>query len=163
MSLSETWFETRQRLSHDVLRNRVLNAFDNTQQGVENSKNIEPYIYMFLSQEKEFRAFLDTSLTALRPGDWLAEWMSPVLDFAEAETLRQFINKIFIETSSLPGKIDEINLLLDRTVSAARQTLMSHGSDKIRSLREAELRLSQLANELANLPSSMTGVVETMR
>lgn len=163
MTAIEEWFETRQRLSHDILKNRVLNAFGPGSLQSKDVAELEPYLHLFVAQEQEFRTFLTEASVVLRPGSWLVDWMGDCISVEAAVVLSEFLNMDFERTSSLPGKIKEIDDLLESALAKARQVLESHSVDIADGDTDIKTLIGKLSDALTELPSTMQGVVESMK
>jgi len=159
----DEWFETRALLSHDVLKNRVMVAFDPGTHGSKSVASVVPYLELFVAREGDFRTFIKDTPIVLRPGSWLAGWMSSSLDVEAASVLSEFLNMDFERTSSLPGKCREIRELLEHILTAARQVLETQSNDVNGNTTDVEMLIQKLSDELTALPSTMLEVVETMR
>jgi len=159
----ERWFETRQRLSHDVLKNRVLVAFGTGSHGSLDVAALEPYLRLFTAQEQGFRNFLTEASIVLRPGSWLVEWMGNSMDGEAAAVLSEFLNMDFERTSLIPGKIKEIENMLEYAINEARRVLESHSIDVDNGDTDVKTLIGKLSDALTELPSTMQGVVESMK
>jgi hypothetical protein len=158
----ERWFEARQRFSHDVLKNRVMNAFGHRHCKSLELVELEPYLGLFVAQEQDFRTFLTEATIVLRPGTWLANWMGNRLDVQTAAVLREFLNLDFENTSSLFEKCKEIEEMLELALAAARRVLETQSIDA-NATSDLETLIGKLSDAFTELPSSMLQVVESMR
>ena len=159
----DEWFETRALLSHDVLKNRVMVAFDPSTHGSKSVAPVVPYLELFVARKGDFRTFIKDTPKVLRPGSWLADWMGSRLDVDAASALSEFLDMNFERTSSLPGKCREIGSLLENALTAASRVLNSQYNEADDNTADVEMLIQSLSDELTALPSTMLEVVETMR
>lgn len=159
----DKWFETRARLNHDVLKNRVMVAFGSRPYGSSDRAALLPYLELFVAQEQDFQIFVDETPIVLRPGSWLASWMDSRLEADAAKVLSEFLNMDFERTSSLPKQCSEIRDLLEHALTATRRVLESQFVDVDDDTEDVEKLIHGLSEALTALPSTMLEVVETMR
>jgi hypothetical protein len=160
--MASNWFETRMRLNHDVLQNKVINAFVSHPLDYDWGTRLAPYLRLFAAQHGEFKSFLRAGSRDLRLGSWLADQMRGRIDSEALSALESFVNLDFDRTSSLPRRLLEIEALLELAKDAAISAL--HIEDaSYEKLCEAERLIRQLSVALSSLPSSMTDVAETRR
>ena len=160
--MATNWFEKRMRLNHDVLQNKVINAFVSCPPDEAAKSRLLPYLRLFLAQEAEFKSLLRAGSIDLRLGAWLADQMQGRLNLDSLDSLKTFLDLDFDRTSTLPQRLLDIEELLVSTVAAAKSVLESDGLSP-KKFREVESLFRQLSAALSSLPSSMGEVSRTRR
>jgi len=158
MQLNE-WLELRELLNHDILCNQVRGELSALQ--AEQGNNTLVRLTRWPEREPEYRRWLDATVEALGPAQWLDSPAFACWDETMRARFKPALQELFLATSSVAGQVEALHELLTQAVSEVKEFVsaapVARTPEKVAALQEL---LFALSAAISALPRNVCAIKE---